>query len=110
VTQLISGMMALAGLTHGLIVPSSYSRAQNRAVQTGYANNTSTNVMISGLWLSMFSLGNFVGPTVSGAVVQVMGFRFTTLVFFVLYISMLLFDIIDCVNWNTKKGTQLRQK
>ena len=42
-------MMALAGLTHGIVVPSSYSRAQNRAVQTGYANNTSTNVMISGI-------------------------------------------------------------
>ena len=58
----------------------------------------------------MFSLGNFVGPTISGAVVQIKGFRFTTLVFFVLYILMLLFDIIEGVNMNTRKRAKSRQK
>ena len=51
----------------------------------------------SGLWLSVFSLGNFVGPTISGVVVQVKGFRFTTMIFFVLYLLMLLFDIIEAI-------------
>ena len=42
------GMMAMAGLTYGIIVTCSYSRAQNRALEAGYANDTNTNVMISG--------------------------------------------------------------
>lgn len=41
-------MMALAGLTYGIVVTCSYSRAQNRALEAGYANDTNTNVMISG--------------------------------------------------------------
>ena len=42
------GMMALAGLTYGIVVTCSYSRAQNRALEARYANDTNTNVMISG--------------------------------------------------------------
>ena len=42
------GMMALAGLTHGVITTSSYSRAQSRMIGAGYANDTNTSVMISG--------------------------------------------------------------
>lgn len=41
-------MMALAGLTHGVITTSSYSRALSRMIEAGYANDTNTNVMISG--------------------------------------------------------------
>ena len=41
-------MMAVAGFTYGIIAPSSYSRAQNRVMQAGYANDTTTRVMISG--------------------------------------------------------------
>ena len=41
-------MMALAGLTYGIVVTCSYSRAQNKALEAGYANDTNTNVMISG--------------------------------------------------------------
>ena len=40
--------MALAGLTYGVVVPSSYSRATSRVIQAGYPNESSTNVMISG--------------------------------------------------------------
>ena len=40
--------MAAAGFTYGIIAPSSYSRAQNRVMQAGYANDTNTRVMISG--------------------------------------------------------------
>lgn len=40
--------MAVAGYTYGIIAPSSYSKAQNRVMQAGYANDTNTRVMISG--------------------------------------------------------------
>lgn len=60
----------------------------------------------SGLWLSVFSLGNFVGPTISGVLVQVKGFRFTTLIFFVLYLVMLLFDIIEAIKRKIQEKRQ----
>ena len=41
--------MAFAGFTYGIIAPSSYSRAQNRVMEAGYANDTNTRVMISGI-------------------------------------------------------------
>ena len=41
--------MAVAGFTYGIIAPSSYSRAQNRVMEAGYANDTNTRVMISGI-------------------------------------------------------------
>ena len=40
--------MALAGLTYGIVVPSSYCRATSKVIQAGYANDSNTSVMISG--------------------------------------------------------------
>ena len=105
--------MALAGIAYSCMVVSSFSRAQSRVLQLGYADDTNTHTMISGmiiqlffcftclqysrfiigLWLSAFSLGNFVGPTIAGCLVQTEGFRVTTLVFFGLYSLMILIDI-----------------
>ena len=38
---------------------------------------------IIGIWLSAFSLGNCVGPTFAGFLVQSAGFPSTTIIFFV---------------------------
>ena len=54
--------------------------------------------MIIGIWLSAFSLGNFVGPTIAGALVQTEGFRHTTLIFFALYLVMFLLDIFEAIS------------
>lgn len=48
-----------------------------------------------GIWLSAFSLGNFVGPTIAGALVETEGFRNTTLIFFSLYLVMLILDTFE---------------
>ena len=59
-----------------------------------------------GVWLSAFSLGNFVGPTIAGFLVDSLsteedpdlGFRETTLVFFILYAFMILVDIFEAMH------------
>ncbi len=43
----------------------------------------------SGLWTTSFYLGNFIGPTVAGAMVQAMGFRVTTSMFSAVYLAMI---------------------
>ena len=43
------GMMGLAGLSYASIVVSSFSRAQNKVLQMGFADDINTYVMISGM-------------------------------------------------------------
>ena len=51
----------------------------------------------AGIWLSAFALGYFVGPTVAGLTVNIIGFRRTTNFFFALYAGMAVLDGIDTV-------------
>ena len=50
-----------------------------------------------GFWLSSFSFGNFIGPTVAGCLVRLQGFRMTTLVFFGLYCVIIVLDIFQYI-------------
>ena len=61
---------------------------------------------IAGIWLSAFSLGNFVGPTIAGALVQTEGFRNTTLIFFFLYLVMLVLDIFEAIHRKIQESRQ----
>ena len=89
------GMMCLAGFAYSCMVVSSFSRAQSRVLSMGFADDINTYVMISGVWLSAFSLGNFVGPTLAGCLVQTEGFRMTTGIFFGLYTVMIIIDLCE---------------
>ena len=63
-------------------------------------------LIILGLWLSGFSFGNFVGPTIAGALVQAKGFRFTTVVFFILYLMMLWIDAFEFIKMEIQERRQ----
>jgi len=95
--SLVRGMMALAGVAYASLVVSSFSRAQKKVLEMGFEDGINTSTMISGIWLSAFSLGNFVGPTIAGALVQTSGFADTTLIFFGLYAFMIVVDLVDIV-------------
>ena len=41
--------------------------------------------MLAGIWQLSYSGGNFLGPLVSGVLVEFLGFRATSTVFFALY-------------------------
>ncbi len=45
--------------------------------------------------MSAFALGNFVGPTAAGFLVQITGFPETTLMFFILYCIMFTVDLVQ---------------
>ena len=63
-------------------------------------------ILIIGIWLSAFSLGNFVGPTIAGALVESQGFRTTTLIFFILYLLMLVIDIFEAIHRKIQDSRQ----
>ena len=46
--------MALAGIAYSCMVVSSFSRAQSRVLQLGYADDTNTHTMISGMIIEHF--------------------------------------------------------
>jgi MFS family permease len=47
------------------------------------------------MWSSSFYLGNFLGPTVAGILVESFGFRLTTLIVFSLFIFMFIVDSLE---------------
>ena len=47
------------------------------------------------MWSASFYIGNFIGPTVSGFLVDAYGFEWTTIVFFGLYTFILIVDISE---------------
>jgi MFS family permease len=54
----------------------------------GFPDDLMTYGLISGVWTSMFALGAFVGPSLSGILFDYVGFRIGTL--FVLGLQLLL--------------------
>ena len=60
-------------------------------------------MLLPGLWMSFFALGNFVGPTVGGILVENYGFVFTSAIFFNFFLQSLFMDIFRvmlrlCIN------------
>ncbi len=47
----------------------------------------------SGLWASSFNLGNFIGPTSAGFIVEAYGFRDATFVYIWIYVIMIFVDV-----------------
>ena len=55
------------------------------------------------MWSASFYIGNFIGPTVSGFLVDAYGFEWTTIVFFGLYAFILVVDICE-LSYNISKS------
>ena len=47
------------------------------------------------MWSASFYLGNFVGPTASGLFVDAWGFKYTTLLLFIVFIFSLVIDSLE---------------
>ena len=107
---LIQEMMSLAGFAYSFMMVSSFSRAQNYVICIGFADDIQTYVLISGVWASAFSLGNFVGPTIAGILVEMKGFQVTTYYFCILYAIMIMLDIIDTIHLHKRNQYQEIQK
>ena len=68
-----------------------------------------TVVNLSALWLSSLHLGSFLGPTISGFVVEAIGFRSTAVTYMVVSLVMFLANLAELgfnvkANINNKLG------
>lgn len=97
-TIVIVGLV-LQGLGISSVLVSSFTDALRSSIKGGLPDNIETYGLISGLWTSVFALGAFIGPTVSGALYDVIGFRDSTIFVVVLEvivaIILLIFLIVD---------------
>ena len=87
--------MALFGFSMGMTYVSAFARAEKSATKCGFPEDTKTYQLISGLWIAFDLLGNFLGPVVGGIAVEMIGFRYTTLIFWIPYLGMLIADIVE---------------
>ena len=95
----VFGMVGLVGLGYATVMVSSFARAQKAAQDLGYQDDIRTYLMISGIWSASFYFGSFLGPTVSGILVEQLGFQMVTFIFVILYCINILIDLMDlCCN------------
>lgn len=74
---------------HGIgiasILIATFTDALRTAVRNGFSDNIETYGIISGIWTSTFALGAFVGPTVSGALYDSIGFAKSTIFIIIMH-------------------------
>lgn len=71
--------LAIHGCGNGSLLCSSFAMARGQAVNNGFPDNSETNGLISGLAISIFAFGAFIGPVVAGILMEDFGFRYATL-------------------------------
>ncbi|KPI93562.1 MFS-type transporter C6orf192 [Papilio xuthus] len=82
--------LVLHGLGMGSQLVASFSDALGTAIANGLPNSIETYGLVSGMWTSVFALGAFVGPTVSGLLFDSVGFRNSTMFVFILHLIVML--------------------
>ena len=69
------------GVGTAALLVASFSGAQKSALESISVTPDQIYAVIAGIWHSSFALGNFIGPTLGGFLVDYIGFRNTTTVF-----------------------------
>ncbi|KAL1227332.1 MFS-type transporter SLC18B1 [Trichinella pseudospiralis] len=96
---------AIYGCGLGITVVTSYHYCLHSTLKHGYPNNFSTYALVSGFYTSAFSLGAFVGPTLGGLLVDLIGFPWTSSHVATLNLIMIIFPILFLF-WENKRDKQ----
>jgi len=75
----IIGGMTIHGFGLGASVVGGFSDAHKSAIRCGFPDTIGTYGLISGLWTSVFAFGAFIGPTVGGALYDLVTFKWALL-------------------------------
>jgi len=86
----------VAGVGLGAQLVATFSMAQRAAVARGFPDDITTHSLVSSLWTSFFALGSFVGPTASGALNDIVGFRWS-MVFTAGWNMIVFFLVLGCI-------------
>ena len=73
--------LCLLGIGTAALLVASFSGAQKSALESISVTPDEIYALIAGIWTSAFALGNFIGPTLGGFLVDYIGFQNATTVF-----------------------------
>ena len=98
--------LCLLGIGTAALLVASFSGAQKSALESISVTPDEIYALIAGIWTSAFALGNFIGPTLGGFLVDYIGFRNATTVFQVkikavlyLFVKISLMKIENIPDW-----------
>uniref|UniRef100_UPI00358FDA4A MFS-type transporter SLC18B1 isoform X2 n=1 Tax=Myxine glutinosa TaxID=7769 RepID=UPI00358FDA4A len=98
--------LAINGLALGFTVVPIFSEILDMALQNGFEEGLSTMGLVSGLFGSMWSVGNFIGPTLGGYLNDHLNFQWAATIQGFL---MLVLGVIACIYY-LKNAAQRRLK
>lgn len=103
--------LTLIGLGTAATLTATFAMAQKNALMAMEGPPGDCYSLISGLWTSAFALGNFIGPTLGGPLVDWLGFTGTTPILQLISVAMLMADICIIVYTNQNNPTiKMRRK
>uniref|UniRef100_T1JJ27 Major facilitator superfamily (MFS) profile domain-containing protein n=1 Tax=Strigamia maritima TaxID=126957 RepID=T1JJ27_STRMM len=90
--------MSIVGLVfHGLGVGTVFFATHVEALQAlilyGYSDSFQTYGMISGVWAAFFEFGHFVGPSMSGVIYDLLGFRVASQIILIFQLIMVIANV-----------------
>jgi MFS family permease len=92
------------GLGIALLLVSTFSDALRTAVQSGFKDGTETYGLVSGLWASVFAFGAFMGPSLSGYLFDMAGFRVSVIFIIVTHVLVaIVFTLFVCCSNEPRK-------
>jgi len=86
--------LGLIGVGTAATLTATFALIQKYALAISPELGEASSSLISGLWTSAFALGNFIGPTVGGPLVYLLGFTGTTPILQVWALVMLVLDLL----------------
>jgi predicted MFS family arabinose efflux permease len=97
--------LGMLGVGTAATLTATFSLVQKHAlVVLGLAGeDQEASSLVSGLWTAAFALGNFVGPTVGGPLVDLLGFAGTTPVLQAWALVMLVTDVLVVCHSGSKR-------
>ena len=99
----------LGSIGYAAVMVSTYGRTQKAAELQNFTQDIDTFIMVSGAWLSSFFLGNFVGSTLTGFLVDAYGFSKATILVFTLVIVALTLDVMELILRSKKNQMNLHE-
>jgi len=95
------------GVGSAAVLVASFSCAQLAAVAAGLPDASDTQAVIAGLFTSSFAAGNFLGPTISGVLYEVVGFSHNSLIIQCILLLVILLNFVFYTLRNKKTGQQM---
>jgi len=101
------GIITIFGVGYSLIMITTFTRALRAMKALGYdTEETTTQMVATGMWNATFALGTFIGPTLGGVLVDYCGFSFTAVVYTAFFACGLFLNVSEVIYYKFRWRAQ----